>query len=209
MTTSRYPASRSRLHVGSMVTSALIMALYAPASVLADSNDGVFPTADQVGGEVFPKGLQVGDAFPTSWEIYNDNGDKTNVAKLLNGKRTVLAFFISAVPVSVDELKKLETASKALGGDTQLLFVNADLVGAALEGGGGSRIKETARTVRVIKGEQGIKTSMYVAPNDALNPDGLSNTLGFRGLPTVFVIDAKGKVEKVYVGPQDWSKTSI
>lgn len=209
MTTFRYPASRSRFHVGSIVTSALMMALYMPTCVQADSKDGVFPTADQVGGEVFPKGLKAGDAFPTNWEIYDDNGEQANVARLINNKRTVLAFFVSAVPVSVEELKKLEAANKTSSGDTQLLFVNADMVGAALQGGADSRVKETARTVRVIKGEQGIKNPMYIAPNDALSPDGLSNTLGFRGLPTVFVIDANGKVEKVYVGPQDWSKTSI
>lgn len=208
MTTSRHPASRSRLHVGcSVVTSALLLALYAPGPVLADSKDGIFPTADQVGGEVYPKGIQAGDSFPTDWEIYDENGNKLDAGKLIKGKRTVLAFFISSVSVSVDELKKLQAASAAGGSDAQLLFVNADLVGTALLGG--DRIKETARTVRVVKRDQGINLPIYVAPNDALDPKGLSNKLGFRGLPTVYVIGADGKVENVYVGPQDWSKASI
>lgn len=210
MTTSRHPANRSRFHVGcSVVTSALLLALYTPGPVLADSEDGIFPTADQVGGEVYPKGLQVGDTFPTDWAIYDENGSKANVSSLIKGKRTILAFFISSVSVSVDELKKLQQAKGSSGSDTQMLFVNADLVGAALLGGKSSRIKETARTVRVVKSEQGIKLPMYVAPNDALDPKGLSNKLGFRGLPTVYVIGADGKVENVYVGPQDWSKASI
>jgi len=208
MTTSRHPASRSRLHVGcSVVTSALLLALYAPGPVLADSKDGIFPTADQVGGEVYPKGIQAGDSFPTDWEIYDENGNKQDAGKLIKGKRTVLAFFISSVSVSVDELKKLQAASAAGGSDAQLLFVNADLVGTGLLGG--DRIKETARTVRVVKRDQGINLPIYVAPNDALDPKGLSNKLGFRGLPTVYVIGADGKVENVYVGPQDWSKASI
>ncbi|MFA7594211.1 MAG: hypothetical protein WCY26_10765 [Thiohalobacteraceae bacterium] len=208
MTTSRQPANRSRLHVGcSVVTSALLLALYAPGPALADSKDGIFPTADQVGGEVYPQGTQAGDTFPTDWEIYSEDGKKLDVSKLINGKRTVLAFFISSVAVSVDELKKLQAASKTGDSDAQLLFVNADLVGTGLLGG--DRIKETARTVRVVKREQGIKLPMYVAPNDALDPKGLSNKLGFRGLPTVYVIGADGKVENVYVGPQDWSKASI
>lgn len=208
MTTSRHPANRSRLHVGcSVVTSALLLALYAPGPALADSKDGIFPTADQVGGEVYPQGTQAGDTFPTDWEIYSEDGKKLDVSKLINGKRTVLAFFISSVAVSVDELKKLQAASKTGDSEAQLLFVNADLVGTGLLGG--DRIKETARTVRVVKREQGIKLPMYVAPNDALDPKGLSNKLGFRGLPTVYVIGADGKVENVYVGPQDWSKASI
>jgi hypothetical protein len=186
-----------------------MLALYAPGPVLADSTDGIFPTADQVGGEVFPKGVQAGSAFPTDWDIYDDKGNKTDVDKLIKGKRTILAFFISAVPVSVEELKKLQDAKGKVGGETQLLFVNADMVGAGLVGGAKTRIPETARTVRLIKSEQGLTLPMYVAPNDALSPAGLSNKLGFRGLPTVFVIGANGKVENVYVGPQDWSKADI
>ncbi|MFA7388193.1 MAG: hypothetical protein WCZ87_11105 [Thiohalobacteraceae bacterium] len=186
-----------------------MLALQAPGIALADSKDGIFPTADQVGGEVFPKGIQPGETFPTDWEIYDVTGKKLDAGKLINGKRTVLAFFISAVPVSVEELKKLQTAKDAAGSDTQLLFVNADTVGAALTGGPSTRVQETARTARLIKAEQGLKHPVYVAPNDALSPVGLSNKLGFRGLPTVFIIGADGKVENVYVGPQDWSKTSI
>ena len=210
MTTSRHPVRSGRLRVGcSLVASALLLALQAPGTALADSKDGIFPTADQVGGEVFPKGIQPGDSFPTDWEIYDETGKKVDAAKLINGKRTILAFFISAVPVSVEELKKLQKAKDAADSDTQLLFVNADTVGAALEGGPSSVLKETARTARLIKTEQGLKHPVYVAPNDALSPVGLSNKLGFRGLPTVFVVGKDGKVENVYVGPQDWSKASI
>ena len=183
-----------------------MLTLYAPGSVLADSVDGIFPTADQVGGEVFPDGLKEGDAFPTDWSIYDDHGKKTDVSQLIRGKRTVLAFFISAVPVSVEELKKLEKVHNG-SSKTQLLFVNTDLVGAGLLGG--NRIEETAHTVRVIQREEKLKTSMFVAPNDALDPAGLSNKLGFRGLPTVYIVDAKGRVENVYVGPQNWSETNI
>src|SRR5690606_26253784 len=136
--------------------SALLLALQAPGIALADSKDGIFPTADQVGGEVFPKGIQPGETFPTDWEIYDVTGKKLDAGKLINGKRTVLAFFISAVPVSVEELKKLQTAKDAAGSDTQLLFVNADTGGAALTGGPSTRVQETARTARLIKAEQGL-----------------------------------------------------
>lgn len=207
MKTSRHPARGGRLTVGcSAVAGALMLALAAPGTAVADSKDGRFPTADEVGGEVFPRGVQAGDRFPTDWDIYDANGNKTDVAKLIKGKRTVLAFFISAVPVSVEELKKLQNAFTGKG-DTQLLFVNSDQVGGKLLGV--DPIQETARTVRVIKREENIKHPMFVAPNDALSPTGLSNKLGFRGLPTVFVIDKNGKVEKVYVGPQDWSDTRV
>lgn len=207
MTTSRRTTLRGRTRAGvSVATSALALTLCMQGQVFADSKDGNFPTADQVGGEVFPKGLQVGDTFPTDWTIYDDQGRKVDLGKLIKGKRSILAFFISAVPVSVDELKKLEKA-KAKSNDAQLLFVNTDLVGGKLQGV--DPIEETARTVRVIQQEKDIKHSMFVAPNDALSEHGLSNLLGFRGLPTVYVVDDKGKVENVYIGPQNWSKTNI
>ena len=207
MITPRRITRRGRFHAGIPVaTGTLLLTLCMHGPVLADSKDGNFPTADQVGGEVFPKGIQVGDTFPTNWDIYDDNGRKVDLGKLIKGKRSILAFFISAVPVSVDELKKLE---KATGGsnDTQLLFVNTDLVGGKLQGV--DPIAETARTVRVIRQEKNIKQPMFVAPNDALSEHGLSNVLGFRGLPTVYVVNEKGAVENVYVGPQNWTKTNI
>lgn len=207
MTTQRHPARPRRRPVGTAAAAgALLFAVGLSGTASADSVDGIFPTADEVGGEVFPKGVQVGDPFPTDWDLYDLNGQRQDVAKVLDGRRTVLAFFISAVPVSVEELKKLQGAFSEQG-DTQMLFVNADQVGTALTGG--NRVQETARTVRVIQREEGIRLPMFVAPNDALSPGGLSNKIGFRGLPTVFVIDAQGRVENVYVGPQDWSKTRV
>lgn len=208
MTTSRRPVLRDRLQVGCAIAAgAFSIALLASNPVVADSKDGIFPTADEVGGEVFPKGVEAGDQFPTDWEIYDADGNQTEVSRLIEGKRTVLAFFISAVPVSVEELKKLQNAFSGKNDDTQLLFVNSDQVGGKLSGV--DPIQETARTVRVIKREENIKHPMFVAPNDALSPNGLSNKLGFRGLPTVFVIDKNGTVEKVYVGPQNWSETKV
>lgn len=213
MSATRHPGRRAhpgrRLRGFTAGASALALALYAGGYAQADSKDGIFPTADQVGGEVFPKGMQPGDPFPTDWELYDDTGKQVDVDKLIKGKRSVLAFFISGVPVSVAELKKLQSASKGNASDAQLLFINSDSVGTALTGGPKQQLSETVRTVNIIKREEGIDTPMYVAPNDALSPEGLSNKLGFRGLPTVFVVDAEGKVEKIYVGPQDWTKTSI
>lgn len=200
--------TRRRWHVA-LGASAVAVSVFAAGPVIGDSKDGIFPTADQVGGEVFPKGMQVGDSFPTDWEMYDDQGNRVDVSELIQGKRSVLAFFISGVPVSVEELKKLQAASGNSDKDAQLLFINADTVGTGLIGGPEKKLRETIHTVNVIKREEGIKEPMFVAPNDALSPTGLSNKLGFRGLPTVFVVDADGKVEKVYVGPQDWTNTSI
>lgn len=187
---------------------ALCLAAALPAAARADSKDGVFPTADQVGGQVFPKGVEIGTQFPTDWDIFDEKGQKVNLAEKIKGKKSVIAFFISAAPVSVEEMKKLDkfmgTNAKA-----QLLMVNADTVGTALTGGPATVMKATVRTVNILKKENRLKNPVYVAPNDALSPQGLSNRLGFRGLPTVFVVDAAGKVEKIYVGPQQWKRGQI
>lgn len=172
------------------------------SAAMADSKDGVFPTAEQVGGEVYPDPIKVGAKFPTDIEIYDTSGKAADFSKLVAGKRTVLVFFISAVPVSVNELKKIQDYMEKNSPSTQVLALNTDTVGTALMGI--SPIDGTARTLNVIKQEKGITMPMYVAPNDALSPVGLSNRLGFRGLPTIFVLNAKGFVEKTFVGPQNW-----
>lgn len=208
MSRHRIPVRRSGAHWNAVAgAGAVALALVMSNQVVADSRDGIFPTADQVGGEVFPKGLQVGEVFPTDWDMYGEDGKKVDVATKLKGKRSVVAFFITGVPISVKELKKIQAAGANSKQPTQMLFVNADTVGTALLGGPNKQLGETIRTVNVIKREEGLQLPMYVAPNDALSPKGLSNRIGFRGLPTVFVIDAHGKVEKIYVGPQDWNRS--
>lgn len=174
----------------------------------ATSADGIFPTADQVGGQVYPKGFQAGDRFPTDIAMFDAKGQKVDVAKLIQGKKTVIAFFISAVPASVLELKKLQDFAAKHAAGVQVMNVNADTVGVALLKGQ-KPIDSTVATVNMIAREQKLTNPMYVAPNDALDPNGLSNKLGFRGLPTIFVIDAQGTIAKVLVGPQDWKQGDI
>ncbi|MDN5938182.1 MAG: peroxiredoxin family protein, partial [Salinisphaera sp.] len=166
-----------------------------------------FPTAAQIGGEVFPDRMEAGDPFPTDWALYDESGEKVDVAALIDGKRTVFAFFTTAVPMSVHQVEALDSFVSRSGDDTQVLLINADTVGTALLGE--PKLEATIRTVNTIKREQDVKAPMYVAPNDALSPTGLSNTLHFRSLPSVFVVDPQGKVERVYVGRHDWSKTKI
>jgi hypothetical protein len=176
---------------------------------LADSKDGVFPSAEQVGGQVYVEPIKVGSKFPTDFDVFDAKGDRVDLGKLVAGKKTVLAFFISAAPASVNELRNLQNFVAASSGQIQVLNVNADTVGTALEGGPTKAIAATAKTVQLIQHEQGLTNPMLVAPNDALSPTGLSNRLGFRGLPTIFVLNAQGMVEKVFVGPQQWKRGDI
>lgn len=185
------------------------LSMLAAPSAMADSKDGIFPTADQVGGEVFPNATKPGDKFPTDITLYDESGKEMKLADVMKNKRTIVAFFITAVPTSVDEIKKLEQFVSADGLDVDLLLLNADTVGTALFGGPSQAIPATVQTVKFVKGEVGLKNPIYVAPNDALNPKGLSNRIGFRGLPTVFIVAADGTVEKVFVGPQQWKKGDI
>lgn len=175
----------------------------------ADSKDGVFPSADQVGGQVYTEPLGVGSKFPTDFDVFDAQGKRVDLAKLVAGKRTVLAFFISAAPVSVHELRNLQNYIGASDKKVQVLNLNADTVGTALEGGPAKAIAATARTIQLIQREQGLTNPIFIAPNDALSPLGLSNRLGFRGLPTIFVLNAQGVVEKVFVGPQQWKRGDI
>lgn len=179
-------------------------------TALADSKDGTFPTADQVGGQVYIEPIGVGKKLPLDFDAYDMNGAKVDLAKEIQGKRSMVVFFISAVPVSVQELVKIESFARSNGKGINVVFVNADTVGSALQGGPKMAIPNTVKTMHVIKKEQKLQTNqMYVAPNDALSGNGVSNRLGFRGLPTSFVVSPQGVVEKVFVGPQNWKKGDL
>lgn len=198
---------RARRHSAAVSFAALagLIAVLLSQPALSAREEGAFPTADEVGGDVFPKGLQVGEPFPTDIELYDSKGRPADLGKLIKGKRSVLALFISAVPASVEELRKLEKSVDT--SKTQLLFLNTDQVGTALHKG--DKIVETARTLRVIRHEKGLKSPMFVAPNDVYAPEGLSNRLGIRGLPTVVLLSADGKVEDLFIGPQNWDQKDI
>lgn len=179
-------------------------------TALADSKDGTFPTAEQVGGQVYIDPVAVGKKLPLDFEAYGMNGEKADLASVVQGKRSMVVFFISAVPVSVSELVKIENFTSKYGSGINVVFVNADTVGSALMGGPKAVIPNSVKTMHTIKREQNLKTtSIFVAPNDALSADGVSTRLGIRGLPTSFVVDAKGVIEKVFVGPQNWKKGDI
>jgi len=182
--------------------------LQAATVALATSKDGIFPTADQVGGQVYTEPLKPGTKFPTDFPVYDASGNPADLAKMIAGKKTVVAFFISAAPASIDEIKKLQNYSKKNAPHVQQLNLNADTVGVVLQGGPDKAIAATARTLKLIEREHGVK-NLYIAPNDALDPNGLSNRLGFRGLPTVFVLNASGIVERVFVGPHNWTKKDL
>jgi len=177
--------------------------------VYADSKDGTFPSADQVGGQVYRDPLKIGSAFPTDFEAYDSKGNKIDFADVIKSKRSLVVFFISAAPVSVTELKRIQDFVDKNDPKLNLVFVNADTVGVALEGGPKQAIAATAGTVRLIAKEHSLKRPMYVAPNDALSANGLSNRLSFRGLPTTFLLSDKGAIEKIFVGPQNWKKSDI
>lgn len=166
---------------------------------------GTFPTANEVGGQVFRDGLKSGDAFPTVVEAYDENGTRVDFGPLLNGKRTWLVFFSSATPASVDELKRIEEFIVPGTLDPQLLFLHADTVGVELTGGPMRAVPETARVLRMIKQERKLRSPLLVVPNNFFSPEGISNRLGLRALPTSYVVDADGKVEQVFIGPQPWS----
>ena len=178
--------------------------------VLADGKDGTFPTADQVGGEVYIDPIAPGKKLPTDFEAYDLNGNKIDFGQVIAGKRSLVVFFISAVPVSVKQLKAIETFVDSAGKNVNLVYVNADTVGAALTGGPKTIIRQTVGTMHVIKKEEGLRNvNMFVGPNDALSGEGLSTRLGIRGLPTSFLLNANGVVEKVFVGPQQWKQGDI
>ena len=179
-------------------------------TALADSKDGTFPTAEQVGGQVYIDPVAVGKKMPTDFDTYDMDGQKIDLGTVVQGKRSMVVFFISAVPVSVNELAAIEDFTQKHGNGVNLVFVNADTVGSALMGGPKAVIPNSVKTMHYIKKEKGLKTNkIYVAPNDALSAESVSTRLGIRGLPTSFLLDDKGVVQKVFVGPQKWKKGDI
>ncbi len=50
-------------------------------TVLADSKDGTFPTAEEVGGQVYIEPIGVGKKLPLDFDTYDMNGAKVDLAK--------------------------------------------------------------------------------------------------------------------------------
>jgi len=205
MNTNKVSMARGSAVIAGALAAIGLLAL-SSACAFATSKDGIFPSADQVGGQVYVNPIKPGSSFPTDYPVFDLASKPVDLGKLMAGKKTVIAFFITAAPASVRDLKKLQDFMQANEPGVQLLGLNADTVGVALESG--KPIEATARTLRIYEQEQKLK-NLYVAPNDALDPKGLSNRLGFRGLSTVFVVKPDGVIEKVYVGPQNWKKGDI
>lgn len=151
---------------------------------------------------MFPEGLKAGTSFPTDIKLVDEAGKEKMLGDVIAGKRTLLVFFISAAPVSVAELGKIDKFVASNKTDTQVIFANADTVGVALLPT--KAIPETVRTINILKKDNNLTLPMFVAPNNVFDPGGISNRLGFRGLPTSYLIGKDGKLEKQFVGPHDW-----
>lgn len=173
--------------------------------VWADSKDGFFPSADQVGGQVFRDPLPIGTHFPTDFAVYDMGGQRADLSQIVSGKKTAIAFFVVAAPASVVELKKLQDFASEHAPQVQVLNLHADTVRADLTGSGPSKaVEATIRTLAVALKEHSLRTPTFVAPNDTLSPNGLSNRLGVRGVPTIFILGVDGKVQNIFIGPHDW-----
>lgn len=174
-------------------------------STWADSTNGIFPSADQVGGQVYRDPLAIGTHFPTDFELYDMTGQSIDLSQLVSRRKTVIAFFVVAVPASVLELKKLQDFAAEQVPQLQVFNVHANTIHADLTGGGPNRaVEDTIRTVALARKEHGLRNPTFVAPNDTMSPTGLSNRLGVRGVPTMFVLGADGKVQNIFIGPHDW-----
>lgn len=132
-------------------------------------------------------------------------GQPIDLSQLVSGRKTVIAFFVVAVPASVLELKKLQDFAAEQVPELQVFNVHANTIQADLTGGGSNRaVEDTIRTVALARKEHGLRKPTFVAPNDTMSPTGLSNRLGVRGVPTIFVLGADGKVQNIFIGPHNW-----
>lgn len=179
-----------------------------PQPSWADSKDGTFPSADQVGGQVYPDPVPIGTPFPDDVEVHDLSGRSAALSRILAGKKAVLAFFIVAAPVSVLELKKLEEFASQHAPDVQVVHLHVDIIHADLMKGAHT-VEQTARTLAIVQKEQGLRRPMFIVPSDSLSPQALSNRLAIRGVPTIFVVGANGQVERIFIGPHDWKQGDL
>lgn len=174
----------------------------------ADSKDGTFPSADQVGGQVYPDPVPIGTPFPGDVEVHDLSGRSAALSRILASKQAVLAFFIVAAPVSVLELKKLEEFASQHAPDVQVYHLHVDIIHADLMKGAHT-VEQTARTLAIVQKEQGFRRPMFIVPSDSLSPQALSNRLAIKGVPTIFVVGTNGQVEKIFIGPHEWKQGDL
>lgn len=158
---------------------------------------GEFPTAAEVGGDVFIPPLGKGAMIPKDIPIETLDGKPTTTGRILDGDRpVVLNFFLLFSPRSVDEMKSLQELSKA-NSNVQVIGINIGNVGGKLNPE--SAESDVLRNLRLVAREAGVTYPIYSDTHSYT-----VQAFGLRNAPTTFLLDKRGMVKRVYAGPQLW-----
>lgn len=167
-------------------------------------NMGTFPTTKEIGGGVFAPGLKAGDAFPTSFTLYDEENKPHTMDSFLERKKPlVMVLTVTASPTVMRNIVKFQKTVQESKDHPDIVVVNVSQPSGALQKG--SIEDNVGRTLRVVAQEYGMTLPFYWVKNDIYSPDGFTNLLRARSLPVYYVIDANGKIRKIFDSGHEWS----
>lgn len=163
-----------------------------------EKKTGEFPTAEEVGGDVFIEPIGKGAMIPKDIPIETLDGKPTTTGRILPGdKPVVMNFFLLFSPRAVDEMKSLQELYKT-NPNVHVVGINIGGVGGKLTPG--EPQADVLRNLRLVVRDAGVTFPIYSDSNSYT-----VQTFGLRNAPTTFLLDRNGMVKKVYAGPQLWT----
>lgn len=161
------------------------------------ANVGDFPARTQVGGDVFAHGLKPGDKFPADITVLDEKNAKHSLAEFIGRKPLIVVLTLISAP---EVMRKVATFQKFVERNNRIganvIVIHVGQFGSVLQPN--TPMANTGRTVRYVAQEYRITLPFYWVNNDIYSPNGLTNRLRVRDLPTIFLVGDSGRVVRVF-----------
>lgn len=129
--------------------------------------------------------------------IYDENNKPHKISDLLHpGKPLIVAMAFISAPAVMRDLARFQKAVEKEAPGADVILVNVSQFGSALQPH--TVMADTGRTIRITGRDYGLTLPFYWVHNDIYAADGFTNRLRVRDLPTYFVVNAKGKIVRIF-----------
>ncbi|KPV40700.1 hypothetical protein AN478_05965 [Thiohalorhabdus denitrificans] len=161
---------------------------------------GAFPTAEEVGGEVFIETKGEGDQVPMDLPLETLDGEETTLRQVLSSgdKPVVLNFFMAHNEKALEELKALDRLEQENPG-LRVVAIHLGSVGGKLTPD--TPMASVNRTIRALRQDLGVnRVDTYLDKKSYA-----VQALGLRNAPATFLVKQDGTIVKNYLSTQNWA----
>jgi peroxiredoxin len=163
----------------------LVAVAAAPGELVAQSDEEIISMFRDAG-------LRTPDApvDAVDFELPVLGADTQRSLDSFEGDVVLLNFWASWCPPCIEEMPSMQALYEDIGGDGfEIVAVN---------------LQEDPGTVRSFMDEQGFDFPVLLDRNGTV-----AREYGVRGIPTSYVVDARGRLVAMYVGPYEWNASEI